>query len=52
MESLPVTTRSPPASHGLVGAADFNGDGLLDLVFGRGGGAPVEARFGQSTLRQ
>ncbi len=33
----------------VVGAADFNGDGLLDLVFGRGGGAPVEARFGQST---
>ena len=33
----------------VVGAADFNGDGLLDLMFGRGGGAPVEVRFGQST---
>ncbi len=30
---------------------DFNRDGLLDLVFGLGGGAPVAARFGQTPLR-
>jgi hypothetical protein len=30
---------------------DFNRDGLLDLVFGRGGGAPVEAQFGQAPLQ-
>jgi hypothetical protein len=31
----------------LVAPADFNGDGLLDLVFEPGGGSPVVARFGQ-----
>lgn len=30
---------------------DFNRDGLLDLVFGRGGGAPLEAQFGQTSLQ-
>ncbi len=31
----------------VVAPADFNGDGLLDLAFGPGGGSPVVARFGQ-----
>jgi hypothetical protein len=31
----------------VVAPGDFNGDGLVDLVFGQGGGAPVLARFGQ-----
>jgi hypothetical protein len=31
----------------VVAPADFNGDGILDLAFGQGGGSPVVARFGQ-----
>ena len=31
----------------VVAPGDFNRDGLVDLVFGQGGGAPVLARFGQ-----
>jgi hypothetical protein len=44
-----IDDSQPAGDPWVVGAADFNGDGLLDLVFGRGGGAPVEARFGQDT---
>jgi hypothetical protein len=40
----------PQASPWVVAPGDFNGDGLLDLVFGQGGGAPLEARFGQAPL--
>jgi endoglucanase len=35
----------------VVAPGDFNRDGLLDLVFGRGRGAPVEALFGQTPLQ-
>jgi endoglucanase len=31
----------------VVAPGDFNGDGLVDLVFGQGGGAPLVARFGR-----
>jgi hypothetical protein len=40
----------PQSGPWVVAPGDFNGDGLLDLVFGQGGGAPLEARFGQTPL--
>jgi hypothetical protein len=41
----------PRSGPWVAAPGDFNQDGLLDLVFGRGGGAPVEAQFGQTPLR-
>ena len=40
----------PEAGPWVVAPGDFNGDGLVDLVFAQGGGAPLEARFGQTPL--
>ena len=45
------TIWQPQTGPWVAAPGDFNQDGLLDLVFGRGGGAPVEARFGQTPLR-
>ncbi len=41
----------PASGPWVVAPGDFNNDGMLDLVFGQGGGAPLVARFGQAPLR-